>query len=704
MPINYLEVKNSLKAFALEPQSDKAFHLLKMVSAFLGQVEGTSSASQGQELVIRLLDIAPHLTPYQPVLDGMVRQVGLFPYLDSDELSFADKLAFEFHRPQGTQDTVFHRAQADVYRRLMNGESVILSAPTSFGKSLIVDAIIASGKHKNIVIVVPTLALLDETRRRLSRFRDKYRIITHPSQKQGECNIFIQTQERVIQNETITTVDFFVIDEFYKLNPDADSERAETLNHAFYILARLAPQFYMLGPSIQSIPEGFRKRYNCSFISTDYATVVTETHLIGGDEREDKAANLCKKLLEPTLIYCASPARVRNFGKLLSSTTTQFSPSAEVRQAAEWIRENFHPEWSFANLLESGIGLHHGQLPRSIAQLVVRLFNKGLVNYLVCTSTLIEGVNTKAKNVVILDNKLANKKYNFFTFCNIRGRSGRMFEHFIGNVYLFHEPPQQELPFVDIPVFTQTETAPDSLLIQVESEDLSPSSKSRVELLFNQNILSMRTLKLNAGIPPDAQIALAEKILQTPDKFHTMLSWSGYPSNSQLYQCCDLLWDSFVKGRTATKVKSGKQLAFLLNKSLAFRSLEEWVEQDGGAGDVDSKIEDALGFIRQWPQYRAPKLFGALNRIQSEIFTRLGMHPGNYDYYMAVLESLGRSPVIMALDEYGIPFQLGERLWKALDSPDDLDMALERIRSVKVEELNLTEFEKRLIVELQPTL
>ena len=33
---------------------------------------------------------------------------------------------------------------------------------------------------------------------------------------------------------------------------------------------------------------------------------------------------------------------------------------------------------------------------------------------MVCTSTLIEGVNTKAKNVIVYDNKIAKKKFRVY--------------------------------------------------------------------------------------------------------------------------------------------------------------------------------------------------------------------------------------------------------------------------------------------------
>ena len=61
------------------------------------------------------------------------------------------------------------------------------------------------------------------------------------------------------------------------------------------------------------------------------------------------------------------------------------------------------------------------------------------LKYLFCTSTIIEGVNTSAKNVVIFDNKKGLNLIDFFDYSNIKGRSGRMMEHYVGKVYNFNK-------------------------------------------------------------------------------------------------------------------------------------------------------------------------------------------------------------------------------------------------------------------------
>ena len=165
-----------------------------------------------QEMVLRALEYRDHFGAAQPVIDALVRELGLFPYLDPETLSLNDSIAREVHRPEGL-DVVFHGPQAAVYWAILRGESVVLSAPTSFGKSLIIDALIASERFRNLLIVVPTIALIDETRRRLSRrFRERYKVITHTGQEHGERNIFVATQERMLESGIPDQLDFFGCD------------------------------------------------------------------------------------------------------------------------------------------------------------------------------------------------------------------------------------------------------------------------------------------------------------------------------------------------------------------------------------------------------------------------------------------------------------------------------------------------------------
>ena len=586
----------------------EAFNILRNIACLVANPEQETIA---HEMVLRALEHREHFEPYKQVLDSLVRSVGLFPYLAPDALSFRDAVAYEFHRPANMgEEFVFHREQAEVYRRLLDGDSVILSAPTSFGKSKIIDAIIATGKFRNLVVVVPTLALIDETRRRLALFSDRYKIVTHLSQRPADANIFVFTAERAVAYDQFPVIEFFVIDEFYKLNAmSEDQRRTVALNHAFYKLRKFGAQFYLLGPSVQRIPTGVEAAFKCYFYPTKFTTVASEQIPVPGSGDDiGRLINLCRNLEDPTLIFCRSPARVNGVAHALLAEGIGVS-APELHSAARWAGQNYHQDWIFGKSLAQGIGIHHGKLPRALAQYVVRMFNELKLQFLVCTSTLIEGVNTKAKNCIIFDNKIALEQIDYFTFNNIKGRSGRMFEHFVGNVYLFNEPPTELLPFVDFPLLTQDEDTPDSLLVQMEVEDLVPLSQERMREYREQTVLPLSVLRENSSIDPDAQIRLARHLLDAPNYWSNILSWRTSPTGPQLEAVCNLIWSFLVQAtRSRGGVFSARQLAFKVWQMLRVPNTAERVRQEMRPGPYsartpDEAVERILEFERTWASF-----------------------------------------------------------------------------------------------------
>jgi replicative superfamily II helicase len=147
---------------------------------------------------------------------------------------------------------------------LLEGKkNLILSAPTSFGKSLLIEELVASRHYKNIVIIQPTLALLDETRLKLTKYHKDYKIIVRTSQLPSLelGNLFLLTAERVMEYKYFPKIDFFVIDEFYKLSSKRRNDRSDVLNNAFNLLAnRFRSKFYLLGPCVKGISPDFAQK------------------------------------------------------------------------------------------------------------------------------------------------------------------------------------------------------------------------------------------------------------------------------------------------------------------------------------------------------------------------------------------------------------------------------------------------------------
>jgi hypothetical protein len=406
--------------------------------------------------ILLLQDIKDQQGKYDELINNLIREVGLYQYIDEETANWSDRFAKEmFKVDTGEGMRTIHLEQSDVLRQLVNGDNIALSAPTSFGKSFIIDAFIANKAPKNVVIIVPTISLTDETRKRLNKkFSDKYKIITTPNIIPGEYNIFVFPQERAVMYvEMIMEIDLLIIDEFYKISKENDGERASKLQEALIKLDHKAKQKYFLAPNISTIKQNPFTKGMIKVNKLDFNTVVLKRHRLYkeiADDIEKKKfhlLNICSQ--DKNLVYAA-------LFKEIDLLRGVFLEKYHIRQEekitlfSDWLKKNYHASWTLPELIARGVGIHNGRLHRSITQLQVLLFDdsdSGL-DTIVSTSSLIEGVNTSAKNVVIWSFKSGKGNQNLtpLSYRNIQGRAGRMFRHFIGNVYELVEPKgkQQE--------------------------------------------------------------------------------------------------------------------------------------------------------------------------------------------------------------------------------------------------------------------
>jgi len=664
------------------------------------------------ECVLRALDQRDAFGPAAKIIDGLLRELGLYPYLEPRTLGLADRIAYEVHRPDGmAPNFVFHKAQAEVFRYLMAGENVVLSAPTSFGKSQLIDAVIANRNFKNICVIVPSVALIDETRRRLQKtFASRYKVITQPSQTAGPANIFVLTQERAVERTDLGAVEFFVIDEFYKLDIDDDNpERGITLNQAFYNLLQNGAQFYLLGPNVQHISEEFREAYPCRFVETSYTTVVSEVHKVEHDGTEESRTTalmtLIDQLSEPTLIYCRSPQRL---GRLLPRILERVNPSNRglSREAVEWFSRNYDADWHFLQALRRGVGIHHGRIPRALSQYVVRLFNEEKIPALICTSSLIEGVNTKAKNVIVYDGTLNMRKLDFFTFQNISGRAGRLGRHLVGHVWIFDPAPEESEKSVGMPFVTQGEHTPTPLLFGMQPSDLKEPARARIEVLLSRGILSRQTLASNSPIDPELQFRLAEYLEANIDALAPRLGWSGNPQYADLKLVCELIWKQLA--RRPERIGGARTFG-----QLTWRIFQLWKHKSDIAAIVEDERDDPkyprmpdeivalyLDVQKSWLQHRFPRLLMTLNNVQREVLLRAGRVPGDYTAFVVQAEHLFSHPVYVALDEYGLPMQIAKKLHRYIirGNDNDIDVVLGRLKRLDPSRLGLSSFERKFVL------
>lgn len=706
---------------------EDSFGLSKYCSSLLRK---KASEKAGRDILIRILDVMEKVDERTSDLwNDLTEAAGLYPYMSTGKMSRSGILRYECHKSPHLEDVYLHAEQQQVALDLFEKKSVVISAPTSFGKSLLIEEIVASGIYRNIVIIQPTLALLDETRKKLTRYRKQYKLILSTAQEPAEQtgNIFIFTGERVVEYSHFQTIDFFVIDEFYKLSLTRDDDRAVALNQALYKLLKFTNKFYMLGPNIKSIPISFSSRFELVWFPTDFATVAVDevsmeisAKLKANEKKRLKTQRLFDLLVsssDQTLIYCSSPNRATSLGLEFIQYLEEhlIQPDIPVELNAdmnEWINRNIHPKWSLSEALKLGIAFHHGALPRHLGSSIVDAFNSGSVRWLFCTSTLIEGVNTSAKSVVLFDKEKGRQPIDFFDYKNIAGRSGRMNRHFTGKVIRFEPQPAQMDLFVDIPLFDQ-HNAPLEILIGMEETDLLPEAKNRVEIFqaYDEDLKNL--LKANSGISVEGQLKIIELIENNLDENHRLLNWNKLPpAFDNLSRIIELCWETlagpgdkpFVEkiGRLSARWLTTFTFSYSTNKSVR-QVIRQYINDDfwkERIPDQQERIDIAsftiLHITRHWFDYKLPKWLNVVSNIQEYVFKKHGLPIGNYSFFAANIEHGFLSPQLASLMEYGIPISAIQKLGSVLNqklTPEEMLQYARTLGDQRLRELGLINYE-----------
>lgn len=409
--------------------------------------------AEAREEIIKILAEIPKDEEYGELLNSLIRRCGLLPYMQLKTASWADRVVFEaFKVDSGNDEPVtLHREQSFILKKLLNGESLAISAPTSFGKSFIVDAFIAIKKPSKVVVIVPTIALSDEIRRRVQRkFGATYKIITTAGVELTDKSILVCPAERIAGYlDALNNIDLLIVDEFYKADSNLDKDRSPALLRAILRLSPRSKQRYYLAPHIESVEENAFTQ-GMEFLALDFKTVLLKVEnlyeQIGGDssKKEKALLRILNATTEHSLIYAGSIPSVGAVGNvLLEGYRTE--ESTLLNRFATWLELHYGDDWDLPKLIRLKTGVHTGKLHRFLGQIQIYLFEQedGLRN-IISTSSIVEGVNTQAKNVIVWKSKNGQQNLSDFTYRNIIGRGGRAFRHFVGNVYLLDRPPPKK--------------------------------------------------------------------------------------------------------------------------------------------------------------------------------------------------------------------------------------------------------------------
>lgn len=495
-----------------------------------------NNKAEARSMVINLLDkLRRDGNGYTPLINHVIREVGLFPYIDPKTALWEDQVVVEaFKANVGDEAPVtLHSAQSHVLKRLLLGENIAISAPTSFGKSFIVDAFISIRQPENVVMIVPTIALTDETRRRIEhKFSHKYKIITTTDATIAERNIFIFPQERSFAYlDKLEKIDMLIVDEFYKASSMFDDDRSSSLLSAIIELGRISRQKYYLAPNIHKIADNVFTQGMQFMRLTDFKTVITKAVKIYKKRRNDEnvdefkknyLVNILQNNTSKTLVYAGSYNNINKVSTILADNLP-YKETSLLRDFNDWVKVNYGDSFSLCQLSERGIGIHNGKMHRSLSQIQVKLFEytEGL-DTIISTSSIIEGVNTQAEQVIVWSNKNGLHKFDYFTYRNIIGRAGRMFKYFVGKVYLLEEPPIQEnttltIDFPDEVAESLNSEDPGIEINQEQNNHIKEYEEFMMNALGAENFRQIRKLSIFKSCDPRILKSLIEKLKANPN-------------------------------------------------------------------------------------------------------------------------------------------------------------------------------------------
>ena len=464
----------------------------------------------------------PH---YYDVLDSLSRQSTDMNVINSSAFS---SIFYESSLYTSGQVKV-HKYQKEIIDKFSKGVTnrYFLSASTSFGKTFLTYEIIRKLKYKNIALVFPTIALLSENLEKITTdleykfIKDNYKIhtLSEPIDDSGISthNIFIFTPERFLSylenSPTINGFDFIFIDEFYKIDNDylIDDENKENERDVAY---RIATHYSLQGDTdvlFAGPYMSFTSDQTSSFevfleensiidldynkietVGKDYFAIKNRKEVIlsqeekiyfnDGSKKHEKLYSLIEflnKENQNTIVYCSTKSGTERYPRKIIEEKG-YGKDWQTSQYEDFLyhlKLEFGENWIVVKALESGIGIHHGLVPKYIQKEIIELFNKGYLNLLFSTTTITEGVNTSAKNLVVLHSKKGSKDLKRFDAKNIAGRAGRFKYHFHGRVFSLNND------FMDV-----IKSPPE--ILEHKNYDLN-SNKKEIDLFYtNEKYLS----------------------------------------------------------------------------------------------------------------------------------------------------------------------------------------------------------------------
>lgn len=397
--------------------------------------------------------------------------------------------------------------QYQIWNATKSQKVTAISAPTSAGKSFVILLEAARQvieNNRDVIYLVPTLSLVNQVTEDFIRLFKKlkwhkYHIINsyNPELISDRIpQIFILTQERAIAAFSLSETPFaydsmLIIDEVQnieRINDDGAEMRSKILLDSIYEFRFLETMnsIVISGPRISNIGELGKKLFGleyCQTISTEISPVVNLTYSIREEKKQyrftqyyplddhavyipiSKTKEICgqrgkqynDKFIDymlslihklggesQNLIFSPTTNQARETALAISSSMPQ-SENRLLKSLSKYLKNTVHQEYSLSKTVLGGTAYHHGKLPLHVRKVIEYASKRKLINNITCTTTLMQGVNLPAQNVIIRNPHLyikrdkASTELSSYELSNLRGRAGRLLKDFVGRTYILDE-------------------------------------------------------------------------------------------------------------------------------------------------------------------------------------------------------------------------------------------------------------------------
>ena len=393
-----------------------------------------------------------------------------------------------------------NKFQLEFWNSVDKNDWLYALAPTASGKSFIVLKYIleqvALKKSKVIIYVAPTRALVSEVEQNIRALSIKQNIpnlsvssvpVKELVNTESSC-IYIFTQERlhIFLNSAghEFKVDILVIDEVQKLN---DGMRGVILQDAIERVVRISDntKLLFLSPNAENPEFLFRDKpgdIRSKIVDKDQPMVTQnmiwasqrgpesynwklelkydgDTKLLGHFDLDHRPTTIAKKMAmvatslagknNGIMVYSNEPSEAEDIAEFIAELIDA-QPNQKLDALSDLAKDGVHKNFKLVQTVKKGVAFHYGNMPSLLREEIESLFNSGDIRFLICTSTLIEGVNLSCKTIFIHGPRKGKATpMSDQDFWNLAGRAGRWGKEFHGNIVCIDphiwkvQPPQR---------------------------------------------------------------------------------------------------------------------------------------------------------------------------------------------------------------------------------------------------------------------